>query len=112
VYISTYVLSGIGLTLTAANKMFLLEPAWRESTEQQGLKRISQIGQTLPNVYIWKLHTPGMWIEEEIQKRHQTHEQFIDLDFSVPNTVEVETDNEVEKLQAQLQNEFSSEYDV
>lgn len=43
---------------TAANEMFLLEPAWRESTEIQGIKRISRIGQTVPDVYAWKLLTP------------------------------------------------------
>jgi len=37
---------GIGLNLTAANRLYLLDPAWNPSTEEQCFDRIHRLGQT------------------------------------------------------------------
>jgi hypothetical protein len=59
IIINTYALSGVRLTLTVANKMFLLEPIWWELTKIQGIKWILRIGQTASNVFAWRLFTTG-----------------------------------------------------
>jgi len=37
---------GVGLNLTAANKMVLIDPAWNPATEDQCFDRIHRLGQT------------------------------------------------------------------
>ena len=37
---------GVGLNLTAANRLYLLDPAWNPSTEEQCFDRIHRLGQT------------------------------------------------------------------
>ena len=39
-------LGGVGLNLTAANHLLLLDPAWNPSTEDQCFDRIHRLGQT------------------------------------------------------------------
>ena len=39
-------LGGVGLNLTAANHLLLLDPAWNPSTENQCFDRIHRLGQT------------------------------------------------------------------
>ena len=38
--------SGPGLTLTAANHLWIVEPSWTPADNEQALKRIVRIGQT------------------------------------------------------------------
>lgn len=42
---------GVGLNLTMANKVFLMEPAWNPSIESQACDRVHRIGQTKPVSY-------------------------------------------------------------
>ena len=37
---------GVGLNLTAAKKLILLDPAWNPATENQCFDRIHRLGQT------------------------------------------------------------------
>ena len=37
---------GVGLNLTAARKLILLDPAWNPATEEQCFDRIHRLGQT------------------------------------------------------------------
>jgi SNF2 family DNA or RNA helicase len=46
-------LGGVGLNLTTASHLFLLDPAWNPSTEEQCFDRIHRLGQT-KNVEIVK----------------------------------------------------------
>lgn len=43
---------GISLTLTAANRAYLMEPHWNPTIEEQTLARIHRLGQTRPVVTI------------------------------------------------------------
>jgi hypothetical protein len=55
---------GVGLTLTAAEYVFILDPWWNPAVEQQAMSRAYRIGQTKP-VFIYKLITRNS-IEEKI----------------------------------------------
>ena len=47
---------GVGLNLTAANHLLLLDPAWNPASEWQCFDRIHRLGQT-KNVFIYKFIT-------------------------------------------------------
>ena len=49
---------GVGLNLTAASKLILLDPAWNPSTEEQCFDRIHRLGQTR-DVVVTKLVMKG-----------------------------------------------------
>jgi SNF2 family DNA or RNA helicase len=55
---------GVGLTLTAAEYVFILDPWWNPAVEQQAMSRAYRIGQTKP-VFIYKFITRNS-IEEKI----------------------------------------------
>lgn len=48
VFVGQQTAAGIGVNLTAANEVVLLEPAWTPSDNEQALKRIHRIGQDKP----------------------------------------------------------------
>ncbi len=56
---------GTGITLHAADYVFLLDPWWNPAVEEQAINRIHRIGQKKP-VFIYRLITPGT-LEERIQ---------------------------------------------
>lgn len=43
---------GVGLNLTMANKVFLMDPAWNPATDSQALSRVHRIGQKKPVSYV------------------------------------------------------------
>ncbi|MDW8158328.1 MAG: DEAD/DEAH box helicase [Bacteroidia bacterium] len=55
---------GVGLTLTAAEYVFILDPWWNPAVEQQAMNRAYRIGQTKP-VFVYKFITRNS-IEEKI----------------------------------------------
>jgi SNF2 family DNA or RNA helicase len=62
---------GVGLNLTSANHLLLLDPAWNPAVEWQCFDRIHRMGQT-KDVFIYKFITKDDSIEEtmlEIQRR-------------------------------------------
>jgi SNF2 family DNA or RNA helicase len=57
--------AGTGITLHAADYVFLLDPWWNPAVEEQAIDRVHRIGQTR-NVFVYRLIAPGT-IEERIQ---------------------------------------------
>jgi SNF2 family DNA or RNA helicase len=57
---------GTGLTLTAADHVFLVDPWWNPSVEAQAADRVHRIGQDKP-VFIYRLVALGT-VEERILK--------------------------------------------
>ena len=55
---------GVGLNLTEADYVFILDPWWNPAVEQQAIDRTHRIGQT-KNVFIYKFITKGT-VEEKI----------------------------------------------
>jgi SNF2 family DNA or RNA helicase len=56
---------GLGLNLTAADYVFLLDPWWNPAVEAQAVDRVHRIGQT-NTVFVYRMVTAGT-IEERIQ---------------------------------------------
>jgi SNF2 family DNA or RNA helicase len=61
---------GLGLNLTAAEYVFLLDPWWNPAVEMQAIDRAHRIGQTRP-VFAYRLVAPGT-VEERILELQQT----------------------------------------
>jgi len=57
---------GVGLTLTAASRVFLMDPWWNPAAEEQAIDRVHRIGQTRP-VVVTRFVIKGS-IEESILK--------------------------------------------
>jgi SNF2 family DNA or RNA helicase len=57
--------AGTGITLHAADYVFLLDPWWNPSVEEQAVDRVHRIGQTR-TVFVYRMVTQGT-IEERIQ---------------------------------------------
>ncbi len=64
---------GVGLSLTAANHVVLLTPAWTPATEQQAVDRVMGFAQTRP-VYVYRLVMRGT-IEEAMLAIKEHKEQ-------------------------------------
>ncbi|MEY2881249.1 MAG: hypothetical protein RLZZ15_3629, partial [Verrucomicrobiota bacterium] len=56
---------GVGLNLTAAEYVFLLDPWWNPAVEAQAVDRVHRIGQK-STVFVYRMITAGT-IEERIQ---------------------------------------------
>ena len=54
---------GVGLTVTAATRVIVLDPSWNPATEAQAVDRVHRIGQTKP-VHVYRLVTCGT-VEEK-----------------------------------------------
>ncbi len=71
---------GVGLNLTSADYVFILDPWWNPAVEKQAIARAHRIGQT-KNVFAFKFITFGT-VEEKIQKLQQKKlklsDEFID----------------------------------
>ena len=60
---------GVGLNLTGADYVFILDPWWNRSAEQQAIDRTHRIGQTRA-VFCYRLIARGT-IEEKIMELQQ-----------------------------------------
>lgn len=58
---------GLGLTLTAADRVVILDPSWNPSTDNQAVDRAFRIGQTR-DVVVYRLITCGT-VEEKIYRK-------------------------------------------
>lgn len=58
---------GLGLTITAADRVIIADPAWNPATDNQSVDRAYRIGQTRP-VVVYRLITCGT-VEEKIYRR-------------------------------------------
>lgn len=75
VFLLTTQVGGVGLTLTAANRVVILDPSWNPATDAQAVDRAYRIGQT-DNVIIYRLITCGT-MEEKIYRRQIFKESLI-----------------------------------
>jgi SNF2 family DNA or RNA helicase len=76
---------GTGITLSAADYVFLLDPWWNPAVEAQAIDRVHRIGQD-KTVFVYRLVTPGT-VEERIEKlKHDKRELF---DSTVGNLADV-----------------------
>ncbi|XP_046695822.1 DNA excision repair protein ERCC-6-like [Silurus meridionalis] len=67
VFLLTTQVGGVGLTLTAANRVVIFDPSWNPATDAQAVDRAYRIGQT-HDVIIYRLITCGT-VEEKIYRR-------------------------------------------
>lgn len=67
---------GVGLTLTAADYVFILDPWWNPAIEQQAIDRAHRIGQT-KTVFYYKFITRNT-IEEKILKLQENKQKLSD----------------------------------
>ena len=61
---------GVGLNLTAASSVFIVDPWWNHALEYQCINRIHRIGQTAPLVKVRKFIVADS-VEEKIVKMQQ-----------------------------------------
>lgn len=66
--LSTHV-GGVGLNLTAADRLIILDPDWNPSTDEQVMARIWRQGQTRPT-HVYRLYLIGT-MEESILSRQK-----------------------------------------
>ncbi|KAJ0969486.1 hypothetical protein J5N97_022363 [Dioscorea zingiberensis] len=66
IFLLTSQVGGLGLTLTKADRVIVVDPAWNPSTDNQSVDRAYRIGQ-LKDVIVYRLMTCGT-IEEKIYK--------------------------------------------
>ncbi|XP_078434254.1 chromatin remodeling 24 isoform X2 [Wolffia australiana] len=67
IFLLTSQVGGLGLTLTKADRVIVVDPAWNPSTDSQSVDRAYRIGQT-KDVIVYRLMTCGT-IEEKIYKK-------------------------------------------
>ncbi|XP_068446273.1 DNA excision repair protein ERCC-6-like isoform X1 [Clinocottus analis] len=67
VFLLTTQVGGVGITLTAADRVVIYDPSWNPATDAQAVDRAYRIGQT-DNVVIYRLITCGT-VEEKIYRR-------------------------------------------
>ncbi|XP_063964161.1 DNA excision repair protein ERCC-6-like [Lytechinus pictus] len=67
VFLLTTQVGGVGLTLTGANRVVIIDPSWNPATDNQAVDRAYRIGQTR-TVVIYRLITCGT-VEEKIYRR-------------------------------------------
>ncbi|XP_056313671.1 DNA excision repair protein ERCC-6-like [Danio aesculapii] len=67
IFLLTTQVGGVGITLTAANRVVIFDPSWNPATDAQAVDRAYRIGQT-ENVLIYRLITCGT-VEERIYRR-------------------------------------------
>ncbi|XP_055520965.1 DNA excision repair protein ERCC-6-like [Leucoraja erinacea] len=67
VFLLTTQVGGVGLTLTAASRVVVVDPSWNPATDAQAVDRAYRIGQTA-DVVIYRLVTCGT-VEEKIYRR-------------------------------------------
>lgn len=67
VFLLTSQVGGLGLTLTAADRVIIVDPAWNPSVDNQSVDRAYRIGQR-KNVVVYRLITCGT-VEEKIYRK-------------------------------------------
>jgi SNF2 family DNA or RNA helicase len=76
---------GLGLNLTAADYVFLLDPWWNPAVEAQAIDRTHRIGQTR-RVFAYRLITKGT-VEERVLELQQTKLELADAIIGAENSV-------------------------
>lgn len=76
---------GLGLNLTAAGYVFLLDPWWNPAVEMQAIDRAHRIGQT-QNVFAYRLIAKGT-VEEKVLDLQKTKRDLADAILSEDNSL-------------------------
>ena len=66
---------GIGLNLTSADYVFIVDPWWNPAVEMQAMDRAHRIGQTKP-VFVYKMISEGS-VEEKILELQESKKQLV-----------------------------------
>ena len=72
---------GVGLNLTVANHIFLLDPWWNPAVEDQAIDRVHRIGQKKP-VFVYRFICKET-IEERILGLHASKKEMFDSTISL-----------------------------
>lgn len=90
---------GVGLTLTEADYVFVMDPWWNPAAEQQAIDRTHRIGQTKP-VNVYRLISSNT-IEERVrqlqERKRDLFEKVVDAGDGVPVSL---TDDDIRSLLA------------
>ena len=76
---------GVGLNLTAAEYVFLLDPWWNPAVEAQAIDRTHRIGQTKP-VFAYRIIAKNT-VEEKVLELQKTKRNLADAILTVDNSV-------------------------
>ena len=76
---------GVGLNLTAAEYVFLLDPWWNPAVEAQAIDRAHRIGQT-QRVFAYRLIAKDT-VEEKVIKLQQTKKDLADAIINADNSL-------------------------
>ncbi|MDC1107235.1 DEAD/DEAH box helicase [Prolixibacteraceae bacterium] len=87
---------GVGLNLTEADYVFILDPWWNPAAELQAINRAHRIGQT-KNVFVYRFISEGT-IEEKIQKLKDKKSQLAEKFVQSNNPITGFTSNELLSL--------------
>jgi superfamily II DNA or RNA helicase len=87
---------GVGLNLTAADYVFILDPWWNPAAEMQALSRAHRIGQK-KNVIVYRFISSGT-IEEKIRQMQESKSQLAETFITASNPLGQMTRKEVEEL--------------
>ncbi|MBW3591496.1 MAG: DEAD/DEAH box helicase [Actinobacteria bacterium] len=74
---------GLGLNLTAAEYVFLLDPWWNPAVEAQAIDRAHRIGQTMP-VFAYRIIARGT-VEEKVLQLQESKRQLADAIIGADN---------------------------
>ncbi|KAM0885736.1 hypothetical protein ACQ4PT_030142 [Festuca glaucescens] len=100
IFLLTTKVASLGLTLTKAARVIVVDPDWNPSTDNQSVDRVYRIGQT-KDVIVYRLITSAT-VEEKIYKTQEIHDP-----FSLP-----EQGFDVSLTQKQLQEEHGYPLDI
>ncbi|XP_024537177.1 protein CHROMATIN REMODELING 24 isoform X1 [Selaginella moellendorffii] len=123
IFLLTSQVGGLGLTLTAADRVVIVDPAWNPSKDNQSVDRAYRIGQ-LRDVIVYRLMTSGT-LEEKIYRkqvfkgglmkvateRAEQFRYFSQQDFRELLTVP-KTGFDISPTQQQLYEEHASQFEV
>jgi len=87
---------GVGLNLSAADYVFILDPWWNPAAEDQAVSRAHRIGQN-KNVFVYRFISEGT-IEEKIQKLQDKKSKLADTFINSNNPVKDISKEELEEL--------------
>ncbi len=87
---------GVGLNLTAADYVFILDPWWNPASESQAMNRAHRIGQD-KNVFVYRFISENS-IEEKIQKLQEKKSKLADTFIGSNNPMKDISKKELEDL--------------
>ena len=87
---------GVGLNLTAADYVFILDPWWNPAAELQALNRAHRIGQE-KNVFVYRFISNGT-VEEKIQRLQARKRELADTFVTSNNPLRSISEKELLEL--------------